>query len=140
LFVSTVANATPTRDLFCIALNIYHEARGESYMGQLAVAHVVLNRSHDPRFPSSVCAVVRQAYAFSWVETRFFPKSDKAWDFAITVARVAFEDRDSDPTMGATHYHHVSVHPVWVKQMTRIARIGDHIFYRWENDANNLAY
>ena len=44
--------------IVCLALNIYHEARGEPPEGQLGVGWVVLNRVDDPRFPDSVCGVV----------------------------------------------------------------------------------
>ena len=50
--------ATP---LMCMAMNVYHEARNESTMGQLAVAQVVLNRVEDDRFPDDVCAYTGRA-------------------------------------------------------------------------------
>ncbi len=35
------------------------------------------------------------------------------------------------PEVGsATHYHATYVHPAWARSMKRVARIGDHIFYR----------
>jgi len=46
--------------LTCLAMNIYYEARHEPVEGQIAVAHVVLNRTEDPRFPDSVCGVIKQ--------------------------------------------------------------------------------
>ena len=33
---------------------------------------------------------------------------------------------------GATHYHSIRVFPEWRKTKTRIVKIEDHIFYRWE--------
>jgi len=42
------------REMECLALNIYHEARGEGANGQRAVGHVVLNRVSDPDFPDSI--------------------------------------------------------------------------------------
>ena len=47
-------------DIECLALNVYFEARGEPFVGKLAVAHVVLNRMRDRRFPASACMVVKQ--------------------------------------------------------------------------------
>ena len=46
--------------LRCMALNIYHEARGEPIEGKIAVGHVVLNRAASRRFPGQICAVVKQ--------------------------------------------------------------------------------
>lgn len=37
--------------LECLALNAYHEARGEGERGMIAVTNVVLNRVKDNRFP-----------------------------------------------------------------------------------------
>ena len=52
--------------VICLALNIYHEARGEPIEGQRAVASVTLNRTLDPRWPSTVCGVVYDPQQFSW--------------------------------------------------------------------------
>ena len=52
----------------CLALNIYHEARNQPVIGQIAVSEVVLNRVADDRYPGSICEVVYQAeYAVSSV-------------------------------------------------------------------------
>lgn len=57
-------------ELQCLAKNIYHEARGESKAGKLAVAHVTLNRVHSSKFPNTVCGVVYDAvYSKWWYET-----------------------------------------------------------------------
>jgi spore germination cell wall hydrolase CwlJ-like protein len=52
--------------LDCLATNIYHEARGESDMGKLAVAHVTVNRVKSRKFPNTVCDVVYQAQYSEW--------------------------------------------------------------------------
>ena len=44
--------------LACMALNIYHEARNESTIGQVAVAQVVMNRVGDDGFPDTPCEVI----------------------------------------------------------------------------------
>ena len=44
----------------CLALNIYHESRGDSLAGKFAVADVVLNRVENRRWPSTICEVVYQ--------------------------------------------------------------------------------
>jgi len=57
--------------LHCLATNIYHEARGESYQGKVAVANVVMNRIHSARFPGTFCEVVHQAkYSSWWMEAK----------------------------------------------------------------------
>ena len=47
--------------LMCMAMNVYHEARSEPIVGQIAVAQVVINRVNDKRFPDTICGVVKQA-------------------------------------------------------------------------------
>ena len=47
-------------EIYCLAENIYHEARGEADIGKQAVAHVVLNRVSRDDFPNTICAVIRQ--------------------------------------------------------------------------------
>ena len=44
----------------CLAMNMYHEARGQGIAGVLAVSFVVFNRVKDKRFPNTVCQVIRQ--------------------------------------------------------------------------------
>ena len=61
--VTTVAIQTqqvPERSAECLALNMYHEARGQGTAGLFAVSAVVLNRVNDKRFPNSVCEVIEQ--------------------------------------------------------------------------------
>ena len=44
----------------CLAMNMYHEARGQGIAGVLAVSFVVFNRVKDKRFPNTVCQVIQQ--------------------------------------------------------------------------------
>ena len=53
----------------CLALAVYHEARGEPLIGQKAVAEVVMNRVASDRFPDTICGVVMQPKQFSFVST-----------------------------------------------------------------------
>ena len=46
------------KQIECLAANVYHESRGESMAGQLAVALVTNNRKNDIRFPNTYCDVV----------------------------------------------------------------------------------
>ena len=68
------------REVECLAKNMYHEARGESYQGMVAVAFVTLNRTVSEVFPSKVCDVVYQknqrGCQFSWVCARTIPRHD----------------------------------------------------------------
>ena len=53
--------------LFCMAQNIYFEARAEGESGKQAVAHVVQNRVRDPKFPKTPCGVIQDGrHVESW--------------------------------------------------------------------------
>ena len=69
LAVTAAMMAPPTVDSKqheCLAMNIYHEARGERMEGQIAVAQVTLNRAAHEEWPSTICDVVYQPKQFSW--------------------------------------------------------------------------
>ena len=54
----------------CLAMNVYHESRNQGTAGQIAVAHVTINRVKDSRFPNTVCGVVYQGlHRPSWKGT-----------------------------------------------------------------------
>ena len=55
-----------SEELNCLAENIYHEARGESFDGKIAVANVTMNRLKSHRYPDTVCGVVKQAVLSKW--------------------------------------------------------------------------
>jgi hypothetical protein len=126
-------------DLRCLALTIYHEARGEPDAGKLAVAHVVLNRAKGTQFPRRICDVVYQHLApapraceFSWtcdlVDDE--PRELQAWRSSVHVARSAYYGLAMDPTGGASWYHADYVAPKWATALGSPLRIGRHLFYR----------
>ena len=61
-----MVNLLSAAALACLIQNGYHEARGESLLGIVAVTEVVLNRVDDNRWPDTVCEVVWQKNQFSW--------------------------------------------------------------------------
>lgn len=116
------------RDVLCLATNVYHEARGEGYMGGLAVAVVTINRTLHQDYPRTICEVVYQRRQFSWTNTR---KHSSTTDPAsVYLARLALSGRHELRGLDATHYHTKAVHPRWRLGLKPVARIGQHIFYR----------
>jgi spore germination cell wall hydrolase CwlJ-like protein len=126
----------------CLAEGIYFEARGESERGQAAVAQVILNRVRNPTYPNSICGVVFQnvswynrcqfSFACDRVKDRVVPghhwETAKAVALAVTAGKIWFPEIGS-----ATHYHATYVHPAWAPTMVKLAKIGQHIFYRTRN-------
>ena len=122
----------------CLALNIYHEARGERVEGQIAVAQVTLNRVAHKKWPSTICGVVYQPKQFSWTHLikDHTPKSTKAWKAAQVIARDVMIGNVEDPTLGAVYYHANYVNPNWAEYVDLSKVIGNHLFYTWDGDWN----
>lgn len=110
----------------CLARNIYHEARGESYLGKLAVAKVTINRTKDPKFPDTICDVVYQPGQFSW--TVLGPRRTDAE--SISIAQRAMRGRHELSQFDALYFHNKSVSPYWAHKFKKIKTIGTHAFYR----------
>lgn len=117
----------------CLATAVYFEARGESLEGQLAVAHVVMNRAASGRYPPDWCSVVKQPAQFSFVRHGEFPYVDTnsaAWEKAEAIAELAAAN--VVPSVGADvlWYHADYVAPSWRRGLQEVQQIGAHIFYR----------
>lgn len=122
-------NATET-DIQCLAKNIYHEARGETFEGQLAVAQVTVNRVRSRKFQPTVCGVVHAHRQFSWtLDKRKKIKDSKAWQASLTIARAVLKQGVGLPNFQALYFHTHQVHPRWNRQKRVVAVIGNHIFY-----------
>lgn len=135
----------------CLAMNIYHESRSESQVGQRAVAFVTLNRTKHDQYPDDVCKVVFDAVIksdglpklhqcqFSWYcdgKPDEIDYTSKEWTEAEHIAGVVLASYGNifDPTEGAIMYHAESVQPGWRKSYERTAQIDNHIFYREETE------
>ena len=148
-------NIQDERELECLAMNIYHEARSESLAGQYSVADVTLNRVQDRRYPSTICGVVKQAVYSQWGLDRGLeiPRKNKcqfswycdglsdepletySWLRAKDIAHdMMYNTKHNGLKEGSTHYHADYVNPTWSyhEKMRLIGRIGDHIFYKEE--------
>ncbi|MGV3731057.1 MAG: cell wall hydrolase [Sphingopyxis sp.] len=130
LVAATPKPATIDPELRCLAGAVYFESRGESLPGQLAVAHVVINRAQSGRFPTSLCGVVYQKRQFSFVRGGRMPaiREGAQWDNAVAIAQIALDGSWKNHAPGALFFHARYVSPGWRK--TRIAQIDNHIFYR----------
>jgi len=135
-----VSDTYSAKDLNCLAQAIYFEARGESYRGQVAVAQVVMNRLAHPLYPKTICNVVfqdaghRDACQFSFA-CDGIPEvinEPQPWKQAQEIAgKVASGELYLSEVGNATHYHATYVYPDWAPQLTRVTKIGMHIFYKF---------
>ena len=117
----------------CLATAVYFESKGEPLEGQLAVAHVVMNRAVSGRYPASLCGVVRQRAQFSFVRRGNFPRINQAceaWRKARAIARVARLNLTPALPRDVLWYHADYVAPRWRQTLIRFEKVGRHIFYR----------
>ena len=121
-----VPNASADRNTRALlARLISAEARGEPYVGQVAVGAVVLNRVKHPSFPNTIPGVIYQSGAFSCIADGQFdqPVADSAYraaDDALT---------GWDPTGGAIYYFNPSTATsAWIWSRPLILSIGKHRF------------
>jgi spore germination cell wall hydrolase CwlJ-like protein len=130
-------NKHDQREIECLALNLYREARGEPLEGILAVAFVTLNRVSDRTFPSSVCGVVYQrnerACQFSWTCMKSLNGVNRGvYEKLKHIAASVYINKHSieDPSDGALFYHADYVDPYWNKVFNKTKEIGRHVFYK----------
>lgn len=141
---------------YCLAENIYYESKSEDIRGQFAVASVTINRANDPRFPNTICGVIKQSAvsrisnklvcAFSWYcennkKGKEIPVRNKdgtvnqqvvdQFQVASIVALTALAGDVDDNTNGATHFHNpFTSQPAWRNQLIKTMRVGNHDFYK----------
>lgn len=119
-------------DLACLASNIYHEARGESFLGKIAVAQVTLNRvNHETKWPSTVCGVVYQKVQgrpqFSWTTMNLKIVDNKAWEEAKQIAYGVLSGELFIKNFKHTYFHNTTVEHGQKLRNHKV--IGNHVFY-----------
>lgn len=116
---------TNNRDLDLLAHLVHGEARGEPYIGQVAVAAVVLNRVKDSRFPNTIAGVIYQPGAFDAVsdgQINLEPTSQ-----SYKAARDALNGWD--PTYGCIYYYNpATATSKWIWSRPIMLSIGKHNF------------
>jgi N-acetylmuramoyl-L-alanine amidase len=104
---------------------VYGEARGELYIGQVAVAAVILNRAKSPEFPQGISNIITQSNAFTAVEDGqyFLTPNQTAYRAVID----AF--KGWDPTDGAVYYYNpTTATNKWIFTRKVYKKIGNHMF------------
>ncbi|GAC1577161.1 MAG: hypothetical protein NVS3B5_09120 [Sphingomicrobium sp.] len=120
-----------SRELECLAGAVYFESKSEPLAGQLAVGEVIANRAKSGRFASTYCGVVFQRGQFSFVRGHSMPgiaRSGAQWKTAVAIASIVDAKLTSSNAPRALFFHAARVSPGW--HATRVAAIGNHIFYR----------
>ncbi|HHT50795.1 MAG TPA: spore cortex-lytic enzyme [Eubacteriaceae bacterium] len=115
-----------TRDeTYILAQVVNGEARGEPYIGQVAVAAVVLNRVRHPSFPNTISGVIFQPGAFTAVADgqMFLTPGEESFKAAKDALA------GWDPSGGAIYYYNPAVATNrWIYSRPIIKTIGKHVF------------
>ncbi|MBQ7236413.1 MAG: spore cortex-lytic enzyme [Clostridia bacterium] len=122
---SSSSSSYSDSDLNLLARLIYGEARGESYVGQVAVGAVVMNRIKSSSFPNTMAGVIYQSYAFTAVDDGQINLTPNA------TARKAAQDAMNgwDPTYGALYYYNPrTATSAWIFSRKTTITIGNHVF------------
>lgn len=113
---------------------MYHESRGESDKGVVAVGYVILNRvKHPTLWPNTIAGVIKQRSQFSYrtdgsMEKGFTEKKQYI-RIAVLAAKV-LEGSIANPVENAVYYHRHDISTQWSKKKKLVAKIGSHNFYQ----------
>lgn len=136
-YLSGLPNATGGKNWKCLTEALYFEARGETIIGQFAVAEVIMNRVSSGRFPDSVCGVIHQGtgkkfrcqFTYTCDGRKETVSDQSAWHVAGKISRLMLDGAPRNLTLGATHYHTHAVRPKWARVFKKTTTIGEHRFY-----------
>lgn len=122
---TSTTDTTNNQDLMLLARLINGEARGEPYEGQVAVGAVIMNRTRDSRFPSTIAGVIYQPGAFTaTVDGQINAQLETS---SIRAARDALNGWD--PSGGALYYFNAATATsAWIWSRPLIKIIGNHRF------------
>jgi N-acetylmuramoyl-L-alanine amidase len=121
-------------DFDCLSRNIYWETMHEPLIGQLSVAQISYNRVLEGKWGNSFCEVIFAPKQFSWTNFKKIrnavPKNKKQWIRAKHSAFL-FSKGVRVPNLIDSQFYFADYikPPKWSKSMTKVAKIGKHIFY-----------
>lgn len=136
------------RDIECLALNSYFEARNQSLAGRVAVAQVVLNRVESNSFPNTICEVIQQGPTYEnwkgntipirnqchfswWCDGKSdIPEDKETYNEIVKLVKQIINEKRVDITEGSLYYHADYVKPYWIDNLHQTLLIDNHIFYK----------
>lgn len=125
LGLSGGSSSYSSSDLYLLAKCVHAEARGEPYVGQVAVAAVILNRVKSAEFPNTISGVIYQPWAFTAVNDGQINLEPN--DSAYSAAKDAMNGWD--PSYGCLYYYNPkTATSKWIWSRTTVTTIGNHVF------------
>jgi N-acetylmuramoyl-L-alanine amidase len=114
-----------SNDLYLLAKCIHAEARGESYVGKVAVGAVILNRVASPDFPDTIYGVIYQPWAFTAVHDGQINLEPEAASYQAASDAL----NGWDPSYGSLYYYNpVTASSSWIFSRQTVVTIGKHVF------------
>ena len=121
-----------TKDLKCLAQNIFFEAGTESMLGKIAVGQVTVNRVKIGHWGETVCEVVNSKNQFSWTnkDDLYMDRDSKNYKESFLAAKKVLQERKRLRILrSALFYHADYVRPNWADKNQKVIKIEKHIFY-----------
>lgn len=123
-------------ELGCLIKAVHGEAGNQSFMGKVAVAHVIMNRYKHEAFPDKLCKVIYQRGQFDFVNQKPRHRVNEAENSAvrdsIRAATLVIRGKIGDPTRGSLYFVNpkIATDRKWLRKLIKVTEIGDHAFYR----------
>lgn len=111
--------------VMCMSLTIFHEARGEPVIGQVAVGYVLYRRADFNQ--KNICRETYKKDQFEWVKKIKYVPDYKTLKPFIELSQKIIKHEIKDSSKGASHFHHVNMNNQWGMKPRII--INNHIFY-----------
>jgi spore germination cell wall hydrolase CwlJ-like protein len=121
-----------TKDLKCLAQNIFFEAGTESMLGKIAVGQVTVNRVKIGHWGETFCEVVNSKDQFSWTNRNdlSIDTDSKNYKDSLVAAKKVLQERKRLRILrSALFYHADYVRPNWADKNQKVVKIEKHIFY-----------
>lgn len=143
----------------CLALGLYHEARGEPVIGQYAVGATILNRVRSTAYPNTICKVVFQnehmrnrcQFSFACDGISDKPRNKSSYVKMLRLAEhiltkgiereAKFIGQAFHLDVGTmTHYHRHDFSPSWSRKLKQLSQLGAHVFFKSSRVTKRYAY
>jgi spore germination cell wall hydrolase CwlJ-like protein len=122
-----------SKDVECLARNIFFEAGVEGTMGKYAVAQITINRLQTGYWGNTICNVVYSPDQFSWTDNpdlKTVKLKSKNWYDSRRVAQTVLRQGLRIKILSKSLFYHADyVSPKWKDNDSKVAKIGRHIFY-----------
>ena len=121
------AKSYDSTQMNCLALVGYHESKGESDRGMIAVMQVTMNRVKSEKFANTICGVVYSKGQYSWTKHNPKIKEQEQYERAKRLAYEVVNGKHHDISGKALFFNSLHKQP---KGTVCTVRIGGHSFYK----------